>query len=89
MKHLMVEKIIEFVSAETFNDSFVKLASEVTTHIRDCDECRRKVRAFQDVYDELKDLAFENGNEIFEDFKKNAEKKVEAELSENKDLHNE
>ena len=73
MKHLMVEKIIEFVSAETFNDSFVKLASEVTTHIRECEKCRNKVRAFQTVYDEMKSLAFEGKGVTLNEFKKNAE----------------
>lgn len=87
MKHLMVEKIIEFVSAETFNDSFVKLASEITTHIRECEECRCKVRAFQTVYDELKDTAFDNKNIALSEFKFEAEQRAEAELSEKKDLN--
>ena len=87
MKHLIVEKIIDFVSAEELNESYLKLASEITTHIKDCKECRMKVRAFQNVYDQLKETAFEQGAGIsLVDFKKDADRIVEAELSDKKEL---
>ncbi len=86
MKHLLVEDIIEFVSAEEFNDRFLELASDVTTHICECEECRRKVRAFQMVYDELKATAFESRGAVIAEFKKDAEQMVEKKLSKKKDL---
>lgn len=51
MNHLTVEEIIAFVSATELNDSFLKLAGKVNGHIAQCDECLKKVKAFQTVYD--------------------------------------
>lgn len=53
MKHLTVDEIIEFVSLNELNNDAVKLIGLVNEHIRECEKCRRLVRAFQMVYDEF------------------------------------
>ncbi len=59
MKHLTVEQIIDFVSFETLDNNTLQIASQVTAHINCCDECMEKVRAFQTVYDRLKERGVE------------------------------
>jgi hypothetical protein len=54
MKHLTVDEMIDFVSFETVDPKTLANASKVTTHIRGCSQCLRRVQAFQMVYDELK-----------------------------------
>ena len=51
MKHLTVDEIIDFVSISTIETAALEKAAMVTTHIRDCGMCMRRVRAFQLVYD--------------------------------------
>lgn len=53
MKHLTVDEMIDFVSINNLNDGSLNLASAVNAHILRCEVCRRKVEAFQMVYDEL------------------------------------
>lgn len=53
MEHLTVEQMIDFVSLTELNDEAIELSQQVNGHIRACDECMKKVRAFQDIYDEL------------------------------------
>lgn len=53
MKHLTVDEIIDFVSIVRIDADSLALASKVNTHIKNCSECLRKVRAFQVIYDEL------------------------------------
>jgi len=78
MDHLKTEEIIDFVSFDKLNDATIKLASRVNTHICRCDECLRRVRAFQTVYDEfvrmgkLKELS----RESFEQAEKEMDEKV-------------
>ena len=52
-KHLSVEDMINFVSADGLGRDELALASRVTYHILRCARCREKVDAFQTVYDEL------------------------------------
>lgn len=52
MKHLTVDEIIDFVSARTLDPDTLEKAAAVTTHMRVCRGCMRRVRAFQMVYDE-------------------------------------
>ena len=52
-KHLTTEEIIDFVSFETVNEKTLALASAVNGHIRECAECRQRVAAFGDIYEEL------------------------------------
>lgn len=54
MKHITVDEMIDFVSFETVDPKTLENASKVTTHIRTCGECLRRVNAFQMIYDELK-----------------------------------
>lgn len=61
MKHLTVEEMIEFVSFDTPDPRTLKLASRVNTHIRCCEECRKKVDAFQLLYDEMKVVRHASG----------------------------
>lgn len=51
MKHLTVDEIIDFVSVCTLDSDTLEKAAAVTTHMRSCEECMRRVRAFQLVYD--------------------------------------
>lgn len=53
MKHLTVDEMIDFVSFDKVDAETLAKASYVNAHIRSCDQCLRKVRAFQTVYDEL------------------------------------
>ncbi len=53
MNHLTVNEIIEFVSLEELNDVTLEFCSHVNGHIRECEECRKLVNAFQAVYDEF------------------------------------
>lgn len=53
MKHLSIEDIIEFVSAERLDDTFLELAEKVNGHIRECEECLELVSAIQAIYDEF------------------------------------
>lgn len=53
MKHLTVDEIIDFVSFDRIDSETLAMAASVNSHIRNCNDCMRKVRAFQLVYDEL------------------------------------
>ena len=50
MKHLTIDEMIAFVSISELNTASLELASKVNTHIIECDLCRNKVRAFQEVF---------------------------------------
>lgn len=64
MKHLTVDEIVDFVSFNSLDADSLGNAAKVNSHIKNCEECLRKVRAFQVVYDELckmgKKSAFRN-----------------------------
>lgn len=53
MNHLTTEEIIEFVSLEKLDDKAFTLITKVNDHIRECNECRKNVSAFQTVHDEM------------------------------------
>lgn len=53
MKHLTIDEILDFVSFETLDATSLQLATKVNSHIRTCEECFRKVQAFQMIYDEF------------------------------------
>ena len=53
MRHLTVDEIIGFVTLSSLDAASLRLASDVTAHIRGCAECMRKVQAYQLVYDKL------------------------------------
>lgn len=53
MEHVNVEKIIEFVSLNSLSESELAMTREVNTHLCDCADCRRRVRAAQVLYDAL------------------------------------
>lgn len=55
MKHVTVDEMIGFVSFETIDPKTLANASKVTSHIRICGECLRRINAFQMIYDELKE----------------------------------
>lgn len=55
MKHVTAEEMIGFVSFDRIDPKTMANASAVTTHIRTCSDCLRRVNAFQLIYDELKD----------------------------------
>lgn len=82
MKHLTVDEMIDFVSINKLDDESLKLASVVSAHILQCDICRKKVEAFQIVYDELikmtKNKNFSNIiNKKVIDNEKNSEKQFD------------
>lgn len=53
MRHLTADEIIGFVTLSSADAASLRLASDVTAHIRQCGECMRKVQAYQLVYDNL------------------------------------
>ena len=53
MKHLTIEEIMSFVSMNTLSADTISLSKTVNSHIRDCGECLKKVRAFREVHDEF------------------------------------
>ena len=53
MKHLTVDEMIDFVSFNKLDSESLALASKVNAHIFKCEICRKKVEAFQIIYDEL------------------------------------
>lgn len=53
MKHLSTDQIISFVSFTELSQSNIQLATYVNSHMLVCEECRKKVTAFQTVYEEL------------------------------------
>lgn len=56
MKHLTIDQITDFISIDSLNAASLELSCLVNEHIRECDKCLEAVRAFQNVYDELKRL---------------------------------
>lgn len=77
MKHLTVDEIVDFVTFERIDNKSLENAAKVNTHIRQCSECLRKVRAFQMVYDEFKEM-----------YKEKADWKSIAEKTFNTDMNN-
>lgn len=67
MEHLTVDEIIDFVSLNTVDEESMKLISKVNGHIIECAECRKKVRAFQDVYDEFVSIGVKNSSQVKEE----------------------
>ena len=55
-EHITVDEIIQFVSFDKMDSASLANASKVATHIRTCDDCLQKVKAYQLVYDELSKL---------------------------------
>lgn len=53
MTHLTVDEMINFVSFDRVNEDSLAIAVKVNSHIRGCEECLDKLRAFQTVHDEL------------------------------------
>ena len=53
MKHLTVDEMIDFVSFNKLDSESLALASKVNAHIFEFHTCRKKVEAFQIIYDEL------------------------------------
>lgn len=53
MNHLDVNTIIDYVMINEINDETKKLASEVCSHIKECNECRETVNAYLNVYGKL------------------------------------
>ena len=53
MKHLTADEMIDFVSFNKMDSASLALASKVNAHIFACQDCRKKVEAFQTVYDEF------------------------------------
>ena len=53
MEHLTIEDIIQFVTISVIDENSIRLASRVNAHILQCDLCRKRVYAFQTVYDEF------------------------------------
>jgi len=44
---------MSFVSMNTLSADTIALSKTVNSHIRDCGECLKKVRAFREVHDEF------------------------------------
>lgn len=53
MNHLTEKDYISFVSAAAYNESFVTLAKRIAEHIRQCDDCREQLEAYQTISDAL------------------------------------
>ena len=82
MKHLSIDEIIDFVSINKLDIESLKLASDVNAHILRCNACRKKVEAFQNVYDELtqmgkKEYFIQMLNKRISDDQMNVEKQID------------
>ena len=53
MKHLTVDEILDFVSLTDLSRESVELAAKVNGHTRRCEQCRKTVCAFQEIYDQF------------------------------------
>lgn len=53
MKHITIDEIIDFVSFDKIDNRTLEMSRKVNGHIRNCEECIQKVRAFQAMYDEF------------------------------------
>lgn len=53
MKHLTVDEMIDFVSLTQLDSSTLMLAATVNEHIRTCQQCLKRVQAFQLIHDEF------------------------------------
>ena len=53
MDHLSTDQIMDFVSLTAPDCEAVKLSVTVNGHIRRCQTCLDRVRAFQRIYDEF------------------------------------
>ena len=53
MKHLSVDEMINFVSFDKLDGEALAAASKASAHILKCGACRKKITAYQTVYDEL------------------------------------
>ncbi len=51
--HLTTDEILNFITMESLTQENVTLAAQVNSHIMQCDECRKKVEAFQALNDKL------------------------------------
>lgn len=64
MKHLTDEEIISFISADKMNTETLELINMVNTHICQCNDCLRKVKAYSIVNDGLEREAIYSGLDI-------------------------
>ena len=72
MNHLTVDEIICYVSFNDFDRASLDNAAKVISHIRTCNHCLEKVRAFQMVYDKIMESETnDNVKEITKDFFEN------------------
>lgn len=55
MKHLTNDEILSYVSFNTLDDTNMKLSADIVLHIRHCNECLKRVSAFQNIYFQLID----------------------------------
>ncbi len=53
MNHLDINTIIDYVMINEINEKTKNLASDVSGHIRECEECRETVNAYLNIYSEL------------------------------------
>lgn len=56
MLHLTTEEILDFTTFTELTKENIALSSRVNTHILSCEECRKKVEAFQLIYEELEHM---------------------------------
>ncbi len=64
LKHLSIEEIIKYVTANKVDKETLDLLSKVNGHIRNCPSCKEKVVAYETVNDEFKKETVENGLEL-------------------------
>ena len=80
MKHLTVDEMMDFVSLTELNADAIMLSAAVNGHIRKCDQCLKRVQAFQMVHDEFSSLR-NNG-----DFRKYLKSRLSKATAEQADL---
>ncbi len=51
--HLTTDEILNFITIDNMTPEVISFAAKVNCHIMQCEECRKKVEAFQIVYDKL------------------------------------
>lgn len=55
LKHLTIEEIVKYVTANKVDIETLSLLSDVNAHLRECEECKKKIDAYQTLNDQLFD----------------------------------
>lgn len=78
-KHISLEEMVAFITAEKVDDRFRELSRRINPHINKCEKCREKYEQLLEVSDMLKEIA-ESPEKREESILHEREKKMEYEM---------